>query len=478
MAYLDLLIAWGDQLFTQYTWESITTATMLYMYASDLLGPAPVDVGPCSRQFPVNFNDIMNRYSHVKGGIPQFLIDMEHFVQGGEVVRAAAPDHPYNDLGTYFCVPENTRFVGYWDTVGDRLYKIRHCLNIQGEAQPLALFEPPLNPMALVEAAAMGGPLDAAAYQQPTIPSYRFDLLINRAKELTAAVAGFGAALLAALEKQDAAALDMLRTTQENVLLDMTTRIRSKSVEDLSEQIASLKESITNAAYRRDYYADQIGTGLNAFELAQLDLMAVALYPQVLALGIHGISIGAYLIPNIYGLADGGMQFGDAVNAGASIADGVAAVANQSASLIGAVNEFVRRAEDWRFQRDNANSDIVRLTADLAAATARLASAQQEMTNHLKSIEQGKAVETFLRGKFTNQDLYQWMLSRLSGLYYQAYQLALSAAQAAQVAYRFELDRDDTFITFGYWDSLHKGLLSGEALDISVRQMEQSVSGP
>ncbi|MDE3175246.1 MAG: hypothetical protein KGM15_03950 [Pseudomonadota bacterium] len=477
MAYLDLLIAWGDQLFTQYTWESVNTASMLYMYACDLLDPAPVDVGPCSRQFPVDFNDILNRYGHTPGGVPEFLIDMEHFVQSGPVERAATPDQPYNDLGTYFCAPENGRLVSYWNITGDRLYKVRHCLNILGQAQPLALFDPPLNPMALVQASATGGAIDAAAFQQPTIPDYRFEVLIARAKELTGAVSGFGAALLAVLEKQDVAALDMLRNTQENALLHMTTRIRAKSVEDATEQIASLTESVANATDRRDYYGNQIAAGLNGVEQAQLRLMAEALAPQALAIGIHGISIGAYLVPDIFGLADGGMQFGDAVNAGAAIADGVAAVANQSASMIGAMNEFLRRAEDWQFQRDNASSDITRLNADLAAANARLASARQELSNHLEQIAQGKVVQTFLAGKFTNEDLYQWMLSRLSGQYYQAYQLALSAAQDAQIAYSFELDRDDAFVSFGYWDSLHKGLLAGEALDISVRQMEQSYLG-
>src|SRR6185312_4380936 len=43
MNYLDNLINWGDSLFVQYTWESLTAATMLYVYAYNLLGERPVN---------------------------------------------------------------------------------------------------------------------------------------------------------------------------------------------------------------------------------------------------------------------------------------------------------------------------------------------------------------------------------------------------------------------------------------------------
>ena len=41
MTYLDVLIAWGDQLFAQDTIETINQAMQLYVMAADLLGPRP-----------------------------------------------------------------------------------------------------------------------------------------------------------------------------------------------------------------------------------------------------------------------------------------------------------------------------------------------------------------------------------------------------------------------------------------------------
>jgi hypothetical protein len=42
MKYFDNLLDWGDALFSQDTWESITQATTLYMLAYDILGPRPL----------------------------------------------------------------------------------------------------------------------------------------------------------------------------------------------------------------------------------------------------------------------------------------------------------------------------------------------------------------------------------------------------------------------------------------------------
>jgi hypothetical protein len=109
MKYIANLIAWGDQAFRQDTLESIHEATQLYVMAAEILG---------SRQ-------------------------------------EVPPDPPSNTM-LYFCVPENDRLVAYWDTVADRLFKIRHCMNIEGQVRQLPLFAPPIDPALLVRAQAVG----------------------------------------------------------------------------------------------------------------------------------------------------------------------------------------------------------------------------------------------------------------------------------------------------------------------------------
>ena len=78
-----------------------------------------------------------------------------------------------------------------------------------------------------------------------------------------------------------------------------------------------------------------------------------------------------------------------------------------------------------------------------------------------------------MRDKFTNQELYNWMIGQISGLYFQSYQLAYDVAKRAERTYRYELGlKDSSFVEFGYWDSLKKGLLAGERLHHDVRRMD------
>ncbi len=63
----------------------------------------------------------------------------------------------------YFCIPKNDKLLAYWDTVSDRLYKIRNCLNMEGIFRKLALFDPPIDPGLLVKATAAGIDLNGMA---------------------------------------------------------------------------------------------------------------------------------------------------------------------------------------------------------------------------------------------------------------------------------------------------------------------------
>src|SRR6266496_3858308 len=50
----------------------------------------------------------------------------------------------------------NDKMLGYWDIVADRLFKIRHCMDIAGVERSLPMFEPKIDPGLLVRAAAAG----------------------------------------------------------------------------------------------------------------------------------------------------------------------------------------------------------------------------------------------------------------------------------------------------------------------------------
>ncbi len=67
------------------------------------------------------------------------------------------------------------------------------------------------------------------------------------------------------------------------------------------------------------------------------------------------------------------------------------------------------------------------------------------------------------------------MVGQLADTYFQSYRLAFNMCKQAERCYRYELGiPDSSFIQFGYWDSLKKGLLSGETLNHDLRRMQAS----
>ena len=146
MKYIDNLLDWGDYLFGQDTRESINEAAQLYILAFNLLGPRPQAKTIRELREVGDFDAIRERYAP----LPHFVTHFHTTGTGG--VGGTITD----DVVTSFGVPENADFFGYWDRVEDRLYKIRHSLNVEGTFRKLALFEPPLDVRALVGSVAGG----------------------------------------------------------------------------------------------------------------------------------------------------------------------------------------------------------------------------------------------------------------------------------------------------------------------------------
>lgn len=49
---------------------------------------------------------------------------------------------------------------------------------------------------------------------------------------------------------------------------------------------------------------------------------------------------------------------------------------------------------------------------------------EQELQNHDLQIENTRAVDDYMRSKYTNGELYGWMVGQLSSVYFQSYKLA------------------------------------------------------
>jgi hypothetical protein len=264
MKYLDNLIAWGDSLFSQMTVETVNEATLCYVLAANLLGPRPQPVPPVGTIPAKCYNDLKNGLDPLGDALValegQFPFNITTSSNGGGGSGPA--------FGTgqalYFSVPANARLLGYWDTVEDRLSKIRNCENIQGQVQFMPLFDPPIDPGMLVAAAAAGLNIGSvvSGLNQPTGP-VRAPVLIQKALELCAEVRSLGAGLLAAIEKGDAESLAVLRQNNEVALQQLTQNIRFIQWQQAQAATEALLRSRASAFERYTFYLRELGQAPN-----------------------------------------------------------------------------------------------------------------------------------------------------------------------------------------------------------------------
>ena len=279
---------------------------------------------------------------------------------------------------------ENEKFIGYWDRVEDRLYKIRHCLNIEGVFRQLSLYDSPIDPAQLVRAIAAGNlPMRVINGLRSDVSNYRFDYMLERAKNMVSTLIQLGNSILSALEKQDAEQISLLRASQESAILQLLQTIKQKQVDEATANIVSLNQSLLAASNRQAHYQNLINSGWNAGKITGVALMGTAI-------GLEAISYLAapvYLLPTIFGLSDGGMNSGGSIQAVSAAVSGIASAFNQSASLSLTIAQYQRRAEDWKLQLQMATDDVTPITLQKKAALLSLDIASSELTSHMKSIE-------------------------------------------------------------------------------------------
>ena len=482
MKYIDNLIAWGDMLFRRDSIESINEASLLYMLAYEILGDRPIKV-PNVRHEDKSFDEIEAQLDDF--GNTRIDVILEDTSLPIEIVPSNDDTEPMPKIDTfYFCIPNNDALLKYWDTVEDRLFKIRHCMNIEGVVRQLALFEPPIDPALLVKAAAAGIDLGSVLNDLAAgTPYYRFRVTVQKAIEFCNEVTMLGDRLLGVIEKNDAEGLVLLRSQHEVDLLKAVKEVRKKQIDEAMETIGGLNKAFEMAERRESYYNDI--PRMNTLE----DLGAVAhglgIASEIVATISNTVAAGIYLIPQFKAGAAGfgatptalvefgGDQAGKSASKFAALFQGISTILHSGGSMLEAQGAYTRRDEENKQQAQLATIEKDQIQFQINGAEIRQAIAEKELENHELQIEQSTTTDEYLRNKYSNVQLYSWMLTQVSGIYFQAYQLAYDMAKKAEKCYQHELgDTATSFVQPVYWDSLKKGLLSGNKLMHDLRRLE------
>ena len=497
MKYLDTLIGWGDQEFSKDTTESVNLAIQFYILAAELLGPKNPEAPEPNVDSPLSASALLSNTD----ALGNAFIEYENCALIGKSkaksLSIRAMDARTRRTGNivesmfYFSVPRNETLFAYWDTIADRLYKIRNSLNIQGVKRTLALFAPPIDPGMLVKARAMGISIDSILNStNEKMSIYRFRVIVKLAVDMAKDACQMGRDLLAILEKQDAEQLQVFKAKCDKAVVAESKAVQEMEVKSLEAEKVRLEEK--KAAKQNTSKMQKAMHLMSAAEKKYQKLMEKVAKIQETVEKVRNIASATFKIPDFkYGSvvnAFGGPRFDIESLGGTKLAENLVSAAESYAARFAQRQldaaktklqaELERRKKEWLLEDEVADAEVVEVEKQEIINEIKTQQVEKKHKNIENEILRSEQVYEVLSEKFTNNELYVWLEKELGKTFKKYVNLLIEVAKMAERAYLFEIEGkkepDYNFIKPSYWDGFRKGLLAPEKILLDLRQMEKA----
>ena len=365
-----------------------------------------------------------------------------------------------------FCIPQNPLLKVLRMKIGTGLFKLQNCLNIAGMTREIPAYAAPTDTSTGLPSNNAPGQISLPPINQTGPTQYRYRTLVDQAKYLVGIAQQMEGSYLSFLEKADLERYNLLRAKQDLEVANSNFTLQDLRLTEANrhQELALLQEK--KVEFIVDYYKELINEGLLQSEEAAL----FSLYAAATIQGI-GIIIGA--------IAGGVAAFipsgGTATLAGGGIGAALGAAASGSgvlmttAQIFSTEASFERRRQEWQFQKDLAelhDKAIAQKQIELALDHIEIVTQEKEIAR--LGAENASDVVMFLNNKFTNVELYDWMITIVGGIYRYFLEQAAATAKVAQTQLAFERQEPEKgIISNDYWTITDQfGGVSGEsALD-------------
>ncbi|MBR3670270.1 MAG: hypothetical protein IKN70_09740 [Fibrobacter sp.] len=382
--------------------------------------------------------------------------------------------------------------MAFWDTVADRLYKIRNSLNIEGVKRTLALFAPPIDPGMLVRARAAGLSIsDILADSGAALPHYRFKVLVAKALEIARDLRNMQETLLQALKDKDSEALAQLRLQHRIAAKKLSQNIFDIQMKELETEASSLEIEKEKKAKAQEHHKSKIEKLKTDFENGYAKTMQKVADLREKVESAKRIASTLYSMPdldaggivNAFGGIDfhvasyGGRKLGEAAITMAESYLSKALEREAAALQQKAKGEEKKESEEEAFEESVATDEIDQTEKSIIVNTIRQEQNEKEQELFEKELERDEEEYEFLCDKFTNKDLHEWLVKQLTKLSKTMCKLTTKVAKMAEKCYHFEIGDVEmgnakSFIGNSYWDGAYSGLLSADRLIADLHAME------
>ncbi|KAM3444794.1 hypothetical protein NHJ13734_001144 [Beauveria thailandica] len=510
MKYIEILIAYGDSYFRQNTLESVPLAIQLYIEAAHIFGARAQKAPEIGRTRTDRFMDLdkltFDALSNLK-------VRTEYVFPYAATKTASDDDGSIIPLGVasteYFKYYSNPRMIELRALIEDRMMKIRSSMDINGVKRRLALFEPPMDPGALVAAMARSGASLSSILGgiDGPMPNCRLRHILPTALRLCHELKHLSFRYIKIRERADAEELAALKASQHTSVQSILIEMQKTEIEIAKKKLEVARDDIDAPRMRLKYYRQLLG----ASDLESLNEISQVILPpkesdtlrrtpldeveevnrktaidhtqaaEVLV-GITG------LVMSLPGWAEMVQPFGvgavfkyDTKKAGnaikyvAKLLKVKAKVSEYDAKCTERASELLRRRQENTLEANEAMYEMKNMQLKIDVEESKVSAAEDRLQSLEKFADQALEVEEFLRSKYTSKELYTWLDGTYKNIHYQSYNLAYDIAKKAEKAYQFETgDANVSFIQYGYWDDSRNGLGCAEALYLDLKRLEQA----
>lgn len=469
--YVDILINRGDAAFRERTSGSLAQAKLWYMQTLELLGQRPA-IELIDQWTPISLRKL-SEVSNKK------LRRLEPLVDSASSTAIASAE----DSSTVFCctvdnprwrMPFHPHLLKRWDIVESRLHNLRHHLDIAGRPLHIPLHAPAGNPRELLQARASTNTRTSTnTGQEVQIPHYRFSAMYVQALNAVEAVIQSGNLLLSLIERREQAHLQEMQQEQLWRLATTTVELHTQAIQADSANREALQAGKAIVQKRLEHYRQLLDQDVSANESAAGELHLQSGTFEKLASSSQVVAGGIMLLPNIIGTSFGGSRLEGAAHAASALMQVCASNARTQAGQLDRSAQFQRRREDWLLAHEQAELEISQIDKQLQHLSQVQKGTRLQLRQAETTLSQARAVHDFFGKRFSQAQMYQWLNSQFSAMYFQAYDATLALCRETEACWRYETaDFDRYFFQRNVWNASCRGLGAGEQLKVNLLQMQ------
>ncbi|MBS3049633.1 neuraminidase-like domain-containing protein [Enterobacter mori] len=475
--YLDTLAEEADINYRQLTRDSIRYAWNRYHEALSMLGSVPTE-----------------------RGLPQWQPRrVEEFLSGD---NSALQNWPVSDLTVIkpenlpkqlegffwlgsqrleaFRLPVNANLLNRKKIVQQRLFNLRHFLDIEGQRLNIPLYAPALDPFDLLRARLAGAAGLAHLRSDTTmIPPHRFRSMLVKAKELAGTLITLGDKRLQYYEQKERYHAEGIQLKDAKDLAEKSKLIQKALKTQQDETFKALQEAEKMAQQRYDRYADWAAKDVSQKERDALNLrIGGTLFRGAISSAAASAGVIS-AIPRLSGtvIDTGDKGKGALVYGGMFLSSYLGDIMMLSADHLQTEEQYRRRRLEWELLRDQAEKEIAVLKQQQKAQNEAIEAARQSQLYTDELYERAKLLhEYFSCERQVNESLYDEMQRIIGALYDQFCSLVRTFCGQVEACWRYETDeyKQQPFIPTDLWSNDNLGVLVGIKLQKALLDMEMA----